>query len=54
MTAKFVIIDYCVSGNVEDRMKTLENLKHLLENGATIVRADATRDHIVYIIAGAE
>ena len=49
-----VIIDYCVSGNVEDRKQTLENLKSLLESGATIVRADATRDHIVYIIAGAK
>lgn len=49
-----IIIDYCVTGSVEERSAVLKDLKRLLDNGGHIVRADATRDHIVYIIMGAE
>ena len=49
-----VIIDYCLTGTVQERIEVLKDLQKKLDNGATIVRADATRDHIVYIISGVQ
>jgi hypothetical protein len=49
-----VIIDYCITGTVQERIKVLQDLQKKLDDGATIVRADATRDHIVYILSGVQ
>lgn len=49
-----VIIDYCLTGTVQERTKILENMKKMLDDGAVIVRADTTSDHIVYILRGVQ